>query len=170
MRADKAAASLVTVFLLTGCISEYPSWIIWNDRQLDITAEGKEYHLEIRDRTVTVNGEQAFDDDWKAAEMIECDLDEDGEADILFLMWNHMDFGDHHPFWLEKDEETLNEHVYIYNLRDGYLKPKWMSSYIDPKIKKISTEKNIIYVTDPEDEESVWAWIGFGIERIDADE
>ncbi|MCR5795392.1 MAG: hypothetical protein K6G61_08660 [Solobacterium sp.] len=157
---------LAAVFLL-GCTSEYPSWIVWHEDTLDVEAEGEVHHLEIRDRKVMLDGEQPFDDDWTCSQMILTDLDQDEEPDILFLMWNHQDYGDHHPFWVEKDTETLNEHVYIYNLRGGYMRPKWMSSMIDPKIKHISTDRDIIYVIDPEDEESVWQWKNYGIERID---
>ena len=152
----------VILLFLTGC-TRYPSWIIWEENSIVLPGG---HSLAVKDKTVYVDEQEIFDQDWKCAKALTCDLDQDGEEEILMLIWNHMDYGDYHPFWEEKDEKTLREHVYIYNFRDGTMKPNWMSSFLDPEIMDIEVNGNELTVTDPHGEITLWQWKTYSIERI----
>ena len=154
---------LLLLACLCGCASAYPEWITWETAECTVNGE----HFELRERTVYLNGTRLFDEDWKCAKMLACDLDQDEQEDILFLIWNHQDYGDHHPFWEEKDETALSEHLYIYHVPDGRPVPMWMSSRLDVSIQDIRTEGSLLYVTEADGQESLWEWAGYSIRRID---
>lgn len=150
-----------------GCF--LPSWVEWTNS----TAEIGTYQIQLKNRHVYLTDEeneeiQQLNQKWYIAQMQVGDIDNDGEEDILLLAWNRQNFGDYHPIWEENDTFHFFEHLYIYNIKNGALYHKWMSSQLLPRIKSFTVnEDGTIDLIAENDEKSKWAWIEWGIERID---
>lgn len=166
--AAAAAAMLLYSLYVRGWF--LPSWVSRNEKEIvmDLDGDGRSENIVLKSRHLSVNGVQVTDSLWTVTDVFADDIDQDGTADLLLLVWNRTDFGDHHPFWQEKDTGHFYQHLYIFTYTENRLKPKWMSSALHPNIQemKISPEHTLL-IKDPQGEDSEWAWRGWGIERID---
>ena len=110
-------------------------------------------------------------EEWKVEDYLYGDLTGNGEIELLLLVWKRGSFGSSRPFWLEADETTYSQHLYIYRLQQGDLRPVWMSSALQPQIVEWEWGEdpvwgNILWLTHPGGELGDWRWGEWGLERI----
>ncbi len=167
-----AAAVVIFVLWWTGFF--LPGWIIWQDKTLAIPAGindvSGELVLHNRKLQYQRNGVTLYETDpaWYISDMLITDIDMDGDDEAVMLVWNHENYGDHHPFWETNDSFSFSQHLYIYDLLPVSLQPEWMSSRLAPNIKDWDIDcDQIITITDPYDNTSQWQWQGRSIVRID---
>jgi len=106
--------------------------------------------------------------DWLVSDFLTGDIDKDGAREVLLLVWKHGSYGKHRPFWVERDTIRFSQHIFIYTLRDDILKPIWMSSALELSILEWELdEEGVLTITDLDGETSRWAWIRWGLKRVD---
>ena len=149
-----------------------PGWIEWNTKIIeeDLDGDGIVETVELGHKRIKIYKEQSLlfeSEDWKVSDVLTGDVDHDGETDLIFIIWNRSNFGRSHPFFEENDTGSWYQHLYVYNLRDNELHAKWMSSGLRPNIARLEiSNEGELYLTDPENTVSVWAWIDWGFEKI----
>lgn len=74
----------------------------------------------------------------KVQQILFGDVDHDQEEELLLLCWKIGRFGESRPFWVERDERKWSQHIYVYQCRQGKVKPRWMSSYIGQDVTEMS--------------------------------
>ncbi len=133
----------------------------------------------------------------KVQQILFGDVDHDGGEELLLLCWKIGRFGESRPFWVEKDERKWSQHIYVYQCRQGKVKPRWMSSYIGQDVTEMSVQdrlpqadpgqkqfpqmdlekeaedrresKGHLLLTDPEGKISSWLWTSWGFTREETD-
>ena len=165
------AVLAIAIFLIWWYGGFLPGWIRWKEE----TFSFGETIVTLKNRRLTVrDGEGALlwktESDWFVQDLVVMDIDRDGEDEMILLVWKHGSYGDHMPFWVEKNDKALKQHIFIYHQepkREAKLRPLWMSSQILYEITEISPETDsFLSVTDRTGNTRVWAWEGFGLKLV----
>ena len=108
--------------------------------------------------------------DWFVQDMLVKDIDRDGADELILLVWKHGSYGDRMPFWEEKNDKELHQHIFIYKYdpkKENKVRPLWMSSQILYEIEYISSGKDsFLDVTDHEGTTRTWIWQDFGLKLV----
>lgn len=153
-----------------------PSWIVWEGDCDFEAAEG--YEISLVDQAVHVDygGERIWDSpkEAKVQQVLSCDIDRDDEEELILLCWKRGRFGKHRPFWVEQDEKSWSQHIFVYEYGEREILPKWMSSCIGQDVRSMGYGKSKsgeewVLLTDPADGSvSFWRWGTWGFSREDA--
>lgn len=150
-----------------------PGWISWEKAQesfgdATVTLQGRCLKV----RMGGENGQVVWEtqSDWFVQDVVVKDIDRDGEEELILLVWKHGSYGNHMPFWVEKNDEALKQHIYIYKYeetRESKIRAIWMSSQIEYEITDISSgEKSFLNVTDRSGNTRIWTWRDFGLKLV----
>lgn len=165
---------IFTIGILWKYTTGLPRWILWENKTV-CDASGV-YKIVIEDQSILV----LYDDDkiWTLSEDIKvqdalfCDVDGDQTQELVVLCWKIGRYGQHRPFWVEEDEKTWSQHIFIYECEGAKIRPKWMSSYIGQEVTDIAADKktatqrqNCLLLTDLDGTVSVWMWDSWGFTR-----
>lgn len=166
-----------------------PRWIDWKSGSFsDVSGQ---YEITLKRRTVNVVYDSgvifATPQDVKVQDAMFCDIDGDGADELVLLCWKVGRFGTSKPFWVEEDEKTWSQHIFVYTCNGKTVKPKWMSSYIGVDVVTMSAQdrsgqqasdaaarnnKNLrqrLLLTDTEGKVSSWIWDSWGFTKEDTD-
>lgn len=173
-------AVCIGIAVMTGliCISynKIPGWVTWEKRQIkDVTGE---YEVTLSSRAVSVSRSPDQKIIWKSQkgvkvqDVLSCDIDGDGNDELILLCWKRGRFGKYRPFWIEQDEKKWSQHIFVYRYAEDQLAPMWMSSYIGQDVVKIgarpdSRQKYYLILTDRNGENSNWVWNYWGFELFE---
>ncbi len=94
------------------------------------------------------------------------DVDHDGENELLILCWKRGRYGKHRPTWVRRDEIKWSQHIYIYEIADNQVRPKWMASDIGMNALSIEFADGMTVITDTEGTVTKWKWISWGLEKM----
>lgn len=153
-----------------------PKWIVWTDKTF--SDQSGQYKILLEHKSLCVlSGDTVIwtsPDKVKIQEALSCDIDNDGEDELLLLCWKRGRYGTHRPFFVETDETEWSQHIFVYEYNEGEIRPKWMSSYIGLDVAKIEgnhreVPMNRLLLTDPEGEVSSWVWTSWGFVKEDTD-
>lgn len=152
------------------------------DRHFDLDQDGvcEDYSLRDGRLEIIVAGQTIWKspDEWWVADFFLGDSDNDNIPELNLLVWKSGSFGPHKPFWVTKDDLSVKNHLFIFKLADGVIKPVWQSSNLDrPNYDAILIDlngngKNELVVTegdyaDPRVRQtSIWQWNGWGFSKI----
>ncbi len=168
-----AAVSIAAVLYgmwRSGCF--LPLWAEWNNRVLWDNTE--EYQITLRHRSAAVRYHDEIiwssPQEIKVQDILSCDFDGDGEDELLLLCWKRGRYGQHRPFWVEKDEKSWSQHIFVYEYQENQIKPKWMSSYIGQEVVSLSVKEEAsspchLLLTDKADQITSWVWDSWGFAR-----
>ena len=179
-----ALAAVSAVIFVAG-VWEYfcagiPSWVIWED-SVFLDASGK-YEIELKNKKVSVKWDINAENDtgviWdsptevKVQKVLSCDIDNDKTDELVLLCWKKGRYGEHKPFWVEKDEDTWSQHLYVYEYNSEKISPKWMSSYIGQDVADITfngkeAPYTRLWFRAPDDQMSSWMWDSWGFTKED---
>jgi len=157
-----------------GCF--LPGWITWEKGRFQ-DASGV-YEISLNRKAVTVLYEDHVI--WTSPEgvrvqaALSCDIDNDGTDELLLLCWKKGRYGEHRPFWVERDERTWSQHLFVYEYAQREIRPKWMSSYIGQDVAAVvvrdgaSPGKHLTLLS-PDGEMSSWFWDSWGFTKEETD-
>lgn len=166
-----------------------PRWIDWkNGTAMDVSGH---YEVFLMRRTVDVVCDNsviwASPKDIKVQNVMFCDIDGDETDELVLLCWKVGRFGTGRPFWVEEDEETWSQHIFVYSCEGGTVKPKWMSSYIGVDVAEMAASsrrdalagdmtehgsavrRQRLLLTDLDGKMSSWVWESWGFTKEDTD-
>ena len=151
-------------------------------QQFDLDGNGSREEFNLRDGRITVRAGSRMiwqsPDDWWVDYFFLGDANNDGITELNLLVWKAGSFGPHKPFWLEEEDTSIKNHLFIFKLEAGNLKPVWQSSNLDcPNYRAALIDldddgENELVVTegsytDPAKQEvTLWKWNGWGFSRI----
>lgn len=152
-----------------------PRWIEWKNTSLT-DASGK-YEITLRRKKVEVVYDTdviwTTPEDVKVQDAMSCDIDGDGADELILLCWKVGRFGASRPFWVEEDEETWSQHIFVYTYDENTVRPKWMSSYIGLDVAEMAaSERSLrehLLLTDTDGKISSWVWDSWGFTKEDTD-
>jgi len=112
------------------------------------------------------------------------DMDDDGVKDIIALVDAPGTYGRLKPFWITEDDQSLHQHLYIFDIVDGAFHPVWMTSRIYTPTCSFLLQRNVdgssdLVTWDGDDtakngvcaspKRSVWHWNGWGFSKVSGD-
>ncbi len=123
---------------------------------------------EKRDITVFIDGEKVWELDGNvlAQDFLFEDVDDDGEKELLILCWKRGRYGKRRPTWVKRDEIGWSQHIFIYEIKDMRVTPKWMASDIGMDAASWGFKDGMLYITDTKGTVTKWKWIHWGLEKI----
>ena len=170
--AAAAAAVLTVIYILwnSGCL--LPLWIDWKDTTL-YTDTGDPKEIVLEHKTIRLINDTdviwTMPKDIKVQDAAYCDIDSDGNKELILLCWKVGRYGEDKPFWVKRDEKKWSQHIFVYTVNDGKIKPKWMSSYIGQDVSQMNIYKQHLLLTAPNGQTSGWIWDSWGFTREDID-
>lgn len=172
-----ALASAVTIlFLLWNSGAFLPRWICW-ENSAGYDASGK-YEFLLSKKSVSVTYEDSViwtsPDGVKVQKALSLDVDNDGQDELVLLCWRKGRYGKVKPIWVEQDERSWSQHIFVYEYTKDEVKPKWMSSYIGQNVADIASNQKSapysrLWLTDLEGSVSSWVWDSWGFAKEDTD-
>lgn len=151
-----------------------PRWIAWENGE--IYDSSGTYRVLLEQGTVQVFGQDGViwisPEDVKVQQAESCDMDSDGQDELILLCWKVGRYGAHRPFWVEKDEGKWSQHIFVYEYDRDKIRPKWMSSYIGQDVAHMAQNGQDalqwrLLLTDPEGMVSSWKWDSWGFSKED---
>lgn len=155
-----------------------PSWISWESRSFlyenaKVELQNKKVKLQIVEDTEKEKSTTSWDTiwstpwDWSVQELLCGDVDADGKEELILLVWKHGSYGDSRPFWVNRNDIRLEQHLFIYRweeTRENKLRAVWMSSPLYEQISSVALDDgNRLVLTDRSGKYTRWQWQGFGL-------
>lgn len=150
-----------------------PFWIRWQTAEISGgPVQGQAQRISLRDRTVRVYDREAViwqsDEGVAVQDVLWSDIDRDGQKELLLLCWRRGRYGDSRPFWVEKNEKTWSQHIFIYDWTADGVWPVWMASDIGLEaVQWEFDETRRLVITDREGRVTAWDWLSWGLQRIE---
>lgn len=179
LRIYVAAAAVMTALAAAGAALYYlwsrgvflPRWILWQERifsdntgTYEIRLAGKKAEVRTDKGIIWTSGEGILVQD-----ILSRDVDNDGEEELVLLCWRRGRYGSARPFWVEKNDESWSQHLFVYEYNGGKIHGKWMSSYIGTDVADLTVSEKSGYVsllfTDTKGHVSCWRWDSWGFTK-----
>lgn len=165
-----AVVTFVTLLLLIAVKTRLilPSFVTWKEKE--IYSEEMGAKVVLKDKKVKVdfaNGE-----DWespnkfKISDVMLYDIDHDGEDEMLMLALKRGKYGKDRPSWVKRDEICWSQHVYLYEISDKRVAPKWMASDIGFDVTGWACKNGYLILGDAEGKLTYWEWNNWGLEKV----
>lgn len=81
--------------------------------------------------------------EWDIKSFVLDDVTGDGRAELLMVLWKRGSFGSHKPLWSEQNDNNFSCHLFVYQLINNNLKPRWCSSALDKPIKSLEIKEDV---------------------------
>jgi len=119
--------------------------------------------------------------EWWVEDFFNGDANNDGIPDLNLLVWKAGSFGERKPFWVTEEDKSVKNHLFIFDLAGGSIRPVWQSSNLDrPNHGSVLQDldgdgKNELivgegdYGKDRISRVTVWRWNGWGFTLISSD-
>ena len=102
----------------------------------------------------------------KAQDCILADIDHDREDELLILCWKRGRYGKHRPTWVKHDEIKWSQHIFIYEVTDSTVRPKWMASDIGMNAVSWDYSDGVLSIEDTDENITKWIWKTWGLEKL----
>lgn len=150
--------------------------------QYDLDGDGKPEEYILKDGYLTIK--EGTNIVWQSPAdwWVDCffigDATNSGNSELNLSVWKEGSFGPFKPFWIEEEDTSVKNHLFIFKFENNKFKPVWQSSNLDCPIRHAAlidlngdgeTElvvKEGIY-TDPQRcKITLWKWNGWGFSKI----
>lgn len=133
-----------------------PRWITWENETFWDASRQYEVILTHKKVDVRLSGDVVWTSpkDLRVHQALSCDIDHDGQDELVLLCWRIGRYGKSKPFWVEENERKWSQHIAVYEYNEGNVRPKWMSSYIGFDVEEIAGGNRAAYVRAAGDEVS----------------
>ncbi|MGI6453201.1 MAG: hypothetical protein ACOX0E_07055 [Syntrophomonadaceae bacterium] len=108
---------------------------------------------------------------WEIRQILLADADNQGQKELIMVVWKEGSFGSAKPFWLKAEDNTYSCHLFMYRLISGKLHPVWCSSALDAPIEELEAadldKDGIIELKVHEKHNTItyWQWQEWGFAR-----
>lgn len=159
-----------------------PRFRLLKELSLDLDRDGAVEVFTLRDGRLTVKtaGTPVWEtpDTWWVDDFILGDANNDGIADLCLTVWKSGGFGPCRPFWVTEDDPRVRNHLFIFDLVNGVIKPVWQSSNLDCpnyEIELVDVDgdgQNELLVVEGDYDEpdirrvGVWKWNDWGFYKV----
>ncbi|MDD3654415.1 MAG: CapA family protein [Desulfotomaculaceae bacterium] len=168
--------------------AQSPFWAakLIKQRQFDLDQDGKCEDYCLQDGVLkAADGAQLIWQspvDWWVDDFFLGDSNNDSIPELNLLVWKSGSFGPHKPFWLTRDDLSIKNHLFIFKLVAGAIKPVWQSSNLDaPNYEARLADPDgdganelVVVEGNYEDpgvrEAGIWRWNGWGFSKITSGE
>ena len=120
-----------------------PRWIRWEGGtshdltgKYEITLAHKKVSVECDTNVIWTSPKGV-----KVQSVLSADIDGDKTEEMILLCWKIGRYGRSRPFWVEEDEKKWSQHIFVYGLHEGEVRPKWMSSYIGQDVSEMAVKE-----------------------------
>ncbi len=136
------------VYLLWRSGGFLPRWITWENGSFWDGSRQYEVILAHKKVGVWLSGDVVWTSpkDLRVQQALSCDIDHDGQDELVLLCWRIGRYGKSKPFWVEENERKWSQHIAVYEYNEGNVRPKWMSSYIGFDVEKVAGGDRAAYV------------------------
>ena len=148
----------------------------------DLDKDGVKESYFLKDGSLQISTEKKLiwqsPDTWWVDYYVLKDSNNDGLPELNLLVWKKGSFGESKPFWVTEEDKSIKNHLFVYKLKEGALKPIWQSSnldnpnyYIEFSDLNEDGENELIaiegsYSNTKERWITFWKWNGWGFSRI----
>ena len=147
-----------------------PAWVTWESTELEVDFDGngspKRVTLDSGSLAVSAaDGTSLYQtpDDWRVARVSVGDVDQNGADELLMLTWRRGNYGTSRPFWETGIDLRMTEHLYVLEMRDGAMVPKWMSHELGAPVASVTVQDDgTVVLTTTDGVDTTWCWEGFG--------
>ena len=175
MTAAGAAAVCLLALLLWGALPAEgpPAWVAWHAADLEgqpALGEPERIVLEGRGVHIWAGGAVVWQSqtDQPVQDVLWCDVDHDGQRELLLLCWRQGRYGESRPFWEEEDRDTAwSQHIFIYDWTGETVRPIWMASDLGMEVEAWSFDPDTrLTLTERSGRESRWDWVSWGLSAL----
>lgn len=152
-----------------------PQWITWDGGTFYDASKQYEMILAHRRLRVRQDGDVlwASPKGLRVQQALSCDVDNDGQDELVLLCWRIGRYGRSKPFWVEENERKWSQHIAVYEYNEGHVRPKWMSSYIGFEVEKIAggsraameEQQKRLFLVDRAEKVTCWFWDSWGFTK-----
>lgn len=156
-------------------------------RDLDDNGQAETYRLEKGHLTIREGERLLWESpkDWSIQSCLTADADNDVAEELLLVLWKNGSFGPSKPMWQKGRDDEYSNHLFLYRLVAGKVKPVWCSSalvhpIINMEVKDINQDgKNELNVLEGPPagrgynlrqlfsrHSTSWVWQGWGFVQI----
>ena len=147
-----------------------PSWVGWpdSDQVVDLDGDGAPEHIALRAGRLSIQAGDgsgfSADPGWRVTDAFVSDIDHDSVPELILLAWKRGSYGDHRPFWVERNDVEFAQHVFIFKFANGQLQPQWMSSALPFRATGARMDdEGHLYLRLPDGIETAWEWLTWGL-------
>ncbi|MFZ5944734.1 MAG: hypothetical protein ACOYVD_11525 [Bacillota bacterium] len=174
---------MLFIFSYTFLPDNFFEFKLTKNKSIDLDKDGIKEDILLKNGTVNIkSGTQSIwqsPENWWVDYFLVGDINNDGVPELNMLVWKEGSFGESKPFWITEEDKNVKNHLFVFKLRDGAVKPVWQSSNLDNpnfyiEIADINGdgENELIavegsYVTPGERRITHWKWNGWGFTRIE---
>lgn len=174
-----AAIVLNIVFLSRSLKTAFPNPLKRELADLDNNTFPETYVLKNGRLTIRENSKLVWQSasDWRIDNFILADSTNDGIVDINLSVWKAGNFGSSKPFWIKENDQSVKNHFFIFNFKNGVVSPIWQSSNLESPNQALAVgdidddNRNELVVIEgsyakkdvcKENFVAVWRWNGWG--------
>lgn len=149
-----------------------PVWIKWEPKEIVCEEDGMPDKIILQNRSVSVlqDGDLVWHSEngvWVQDVLWE-DIDHDWEKELMLLCWKRGRYGNSRPFWVTEDEQTWSQHIFLYDWKDGEIRPIWMASDLGMEVEAWQfSERTRLLLSNRNGETTAWDWITWGLSRVE---
>ena len=148
-----------------------PGWVVWHEAALSGDGPDEPEEICLKDKAVRVclDGETVWETEAgiRVQDVLWCDIDRDDARELLLLCWRRGRYGDSRPFWVEEDEQSWSQHIFIYRWTGATMQPAWMASELGREVESWSfDDARRLVLTDRRGQETAWDWLSWGLTNI----
>ena len=139
-------AAVMSLLLLTGVIYWKATTSSTVSFVIDTDGNGRKETYRLEDHRVYVYQDADLiwesPSEWKVTHLVLADVDHEGQEEILMVLWKRGSFGSSRPLWMEGPDNDYGNHLFMYRLASGRMKPVWCSSAIPYPIMDLQVEQD----------------------------
>jgi hypothetical protein len=151
--------------------------LVWEDRESDKSTREQ--------NTASQSLLWQSDKAWDVRQITLADADNDGQSELLLVLWKKGSYGHSKPRWFKGSDDTTGCHLFMYRLTAGKMKAVWCSSALEHPIIKLQVGDsngdglNELQVTEgpragfayrlrqtSSHNHTRWVWNGWGFEQM----
>ena len=148
-----------------------PGWIRWEESRTEGASPGDPEVMVLKGKTLQVlSGKETVwqtERDVLVQSSLWCDINHDGAGELVLLCWKQGRYGGSRPFWVEEDEHSWSQHIFIYQWTGETMRPLWMASDLGMEVEEWAfDETKRLVLTDRTGRVTAWDWRTWGLTNI----